>query len=886
MLDAVSPITGQTLPTGTITFLFTDIEGSTRLVQALGEGWVPVLEAHNNLVEKAITDNGGIVVKTEGDSFFATFAGAADGLKASLAAQYALMEHTWPDNGVVRSRMGLHTGLGVLGGSDYVGIDVHRAARIADAAHGGQIVLSEPTTVLVERQLPLTVTLRDLGKHRLKDLSELETIFQVLSEGLQSEFPSLRTLDAIPNNLPNLLTSFVGRRNELAEAVRLLESSRVLTLTGPGGTGKTRLSLQIASDMADNFPDGVFFVELAPVTDVDLVPSRILETLGIQASTREESPVMRLTSQLSDKGYLIILDNFEQILDAAPVVADMVRASPRTKVLVTSRAPLRISGEQEMPVPPMGFAGLESSDDPEAVMETDATRLFADRAMSVRPDFRITERNSQVVAELIRRLDGLPLAIELVASRLRLLPVEQILDRLDARMLSSGSVDLPERQRTIQGAISWSHDLLAEPDRRLFARFSVFSGGARLEEVESVCGPSEDLGDDLINTLSTLVDHSLIRRVDVEGSNRFRMLHVIREYAAERLAESGEAGELHKRHAEAYTSYVETVAPELLRKDRKMWLDLLEQDHDNVRSALDWAVGADEPDLAFRLSAGAWRLWQARGHLHEARRRLDEILALEGGEPRNRAKAMEALGGILWWQSDTEAVVRVYVETLELQRQLGNPREIANALYNYSLGFVFGGNQDGESSARALDEAETIYQELGDIGGLGDIEWGRGNFVAYVENDLPGAIEHMKKSIEYYQQAGNEFGMGWGLFEIGDMERRVGEYEEAWPYISRGLRLFADHRDVSGVVLFLAAASALAGDLGYKGRAHRLAGAFHRLRITSGTEIVRNDLNQVEGLEFETLESLAGEESIPYREGRAMSLEDAVAYALTGPTDS
>ncbi|MDP9143697.1 MAG: adenylate/guanylate cyclase domain-containing protein, partial [Actinomycetota bacterium] len=499
----MSPITGQTLPTGTVTFLFTDIEGSTRMVQALGEGWVPVLEAHNSLVEEAITDNGGVVVKTEGDSFFATFSAAADGLKASLAAQRALMEHPWPDKGIVRSRMGLHTGLGVLGGSDYVGIDVHRAARIADAAHGGQIVLSEPTTVLIERQLPSTVTLRDLGKHRLKDLSEPEAIFQVVSEGLQSEFPSLRTLDAIPNNLPNLLTSFVGRKNELAEAVRLLESSRVLTLTGPGGTGKTRLSLQIAAEVADDFADGVFFVELAPVTDVDVVPSRILETLGIQVSTREESPVMRLTTQLSDRGYLIILDNFEQILDAAPLVAEMVRASPRTKVLVTSRAPLRISGEQEMPVPPMGFAGLESSNDPEALMETDATRLFADRAMSVRPDFRITERNAQVVAELIRNLDGLPLAIELVASRLRLLPVEQILDRLDARMLSAGSVDLPERQRTIQGAISWSHDLLADPERRLFARFSVFNGGARLEEIEAVCGPPEDLGDDVINTLST-----------------------------------------------------------------------------------------------------------------------------------------------------------------------------------------------------------------------------------------------------------------------------------------------------------------------------------------------------------------------------------------------
>ncbi|MGH8914083.1 MAG: adenylate/guanylate cyclase domain-containing protein, partial [Acidimicrobiia bacterium] len=631
------------MPTGTVTFLFTDIEGSTRLVQALGEGWVPVLEAHNTLVEKAITESEGVVVKTEGDSFFAVFAGAKDALDAALAAQRALIDHPWPEGGAVRSRMGLHTGLGTLGGSDYVGLDVHRAARIADAAHGGQIVLSEPTTVLVERQLSPFVSLRDLGKHRLKDLSEPEAIFQVVSDGLQAEFPLLRTLDAIPNNLPRLLTSFVGRDKELAEAMRLLETARVLTMTGPGGTGKTRLSLQVAAELADSFPDGVFFVELAPVTHVDVVPSRILESLGIPASTRDEPPEMRLTSQLADKGYLIVLDNFEQLLDAAPLVADMVRASPRTKIIVTSRAPLRISGEQEMPVPPLAVGRADASSDIDDLMATEAIRLFADRAMSVRPDFRVTEANVLVVAELVHRLDGLPLAIELVASRLRLLPVEQILERLDARMLSSGSVDLPERQRTIDGAISWSHDLLAAPEQRLFARFSVFGGGARLEEVEAVCGPSDDLGADLINTLSTLVDHSLIRRVDADGRPRLRMLHVIREFAGERLEESVESGEMHRRHADAYASYAESVAPELLRKDRRLWLDLLELDHGNIRVALDWAVANREPDLAFRLSAACWRVWQARGHLHEARGRLGEVLALEGGDPRHRAKAMEAL---------------------------------------------------------------------------------------------------------------------------------------------------------------------------------------------------------------------------------------------------
>lgn len=882
----MSSSTRHTLPTGTVTFLFTDIEGSTRLVQALGERWVTVLEAHNALIERAIAANDGVVVKTEGDSFFAVFPAAVDALQASLQAQRALMDHTWPADGVVRARMGLHTGVGALGATDYVGLDVHRAARIADSAHGGQTVISEPTAVLVERSLPIGISLRDLGKHRLKDLAEPETILQVVAEGLQSEFPLLRTLDAIPNNLPKLLTSFVGRDRELSEAVRLLDTTRILTFTGPGGTGKTRLSLQVAAELADDFPDGVFFVDLAPITDVGVVPSRILETLGIQASTREEPPAMRLNSQLADKGLLLILDNFEQLLDGAPLVADMLRASPRTKVLVTSRAPLRIGGEQELPVPPLGLSAADRGDDLDKLMESEAIRLFTDRAMSVRPDFRLTAENAAVISELVGRLDGLPLAIELVASRLRLLPVDQILSRLGARMLTSGSVDLPARQRTIESAIAWSHDLLAEPERKLFARFSVFSAGARLEEVEAVCGPSDELGEDLIDCLSALVDQSLIQRVDAEGQFRFRMLHVIREFATARLDESGEAPALARRHLMAYTEYVEETAPELLRRDRKKWLDLLEQDQDNIRAALDWAVESDEPDLAFRLSAGAWRLWQARGHLHEARRRLDEVLALDGGETKNRARALEALGGILWWQSDLEGALGLYQETVRMQRILGDPKELANALYNLSLATVFTQDKGKDVSRAALEEAGTLYRNLDDIGGLGDVEWGWGNHVGYLNNDPRAAIVHMKKSIVYYEQAGNEFGMGWGMFEVGHLSRQIGEYEEAWGYLSRGLRLFADHHDVSGVVLLLAACGGLALLLGDRDRAHRLAGAFHGLRISSGTEIVLNEMNRIEALDFETMEALTGEEAIPYREGRAMSLESAVAYALAGPTDS
>ena len=881
----------EPLPTGTVTFLFTDIEGSTRLVQGLGPRWVEVLETHNTLVGRAIEANHGIVVKTEGDSFFAVFVSALDATLASGAAQDALASHVWPEDARIRVRMGLHTGVGALGGADYVGLDVHRAARIADAGHGGQTVLSESTAVLVERDLPASLALRDLGKHRLKDLSEPETIFELVGRGREEAFPHLRTLDAIPNNLPMQLTSFVGREQELAEALRLLDRTRILTLTGPGGTGKTRLSLQVAAEVGDQFPDGVFFVDLAPVSDVEVVPSQILSSLGLQASASDQSPAVSLLDHLRAKSLLLVLDNFEQVLAAAPLVADLVRASSDSKFLVTSRAPLQITGEQEMPIPPLPMADPDRIGDLDELLHVGAISLFAERAVAVRPDFEVTMENAQSVAELVRRLDGLPLAIELVASRLRHLPVSTILERLDARMLSSGSVDLPERQRTIHGAIAWSYDLLDEPTRRLFARLSVFAGGARLEEIERVCGPASELGVDVLEGLGFLLDQSLLRRVDIDAVHRFRMLHVIREYAMGCLEEAGQNPDLRWRHLEVYTELAEMVAPELLRKDRKLWLDVMESDHDNIRSALDWAMANGEVDLALRLVTASWRFWQARGHLHEARRRVDSILTMPGGEPRHRAKAMEALGGILWWQARMEECFDVYERVLQMQRELGDPKEIANALYNYGLAAAFTGPESErqigfEYMEAVFDEAEEIYADLGDLGGLGDIEWARGSAVAYVAMDPEAATEHMKKSVHFYSQAGNEFGMGWGLFEVGNVARRIGRYDEAWEYLRRGLELFTGHRDVSAAVIFIAGLAAVAQDLGDQERAERLAGAFTTLQITSGTDLVSHELNRVAGLDYDTLEALTGDSAVPYREGRAMDFDQAVAYAMAGPVDT
>lgn len=870
---------GRPLPTGTVTFLFTDIEGSTRLVQSIGDKYRAVLEAHNEILSDAIEAHGGIALQTEGDSFFAVFESVVSAITAALSAQRALLAHSWPDDLEVRVRMGLHSGEGAHGGANYVGIDVNRASRIADAAHGGQTVMSEASAILAERALDPEVAVTDLGKHRLKDLSEPEAIYQVSAPGLPEEFPPLRTLDAVPNNLPMQVTSFVGRQHVLERATDLMGQSRLLTLTGPGGTGKSRLSLQVAAEMADEFSDGVFFVGLSPITDSSNISSTVLSAMGLQVSSKDEAPDEHLLDQLDGKQLLMVLDNFEQVLDGAPLVASMVQRAPRSKFLVTSRAPLRISGEQEMPVPPMQIkpdsAGMA---DLAAIGNVEAVRLFVERARSVRPDFDLTSENSAALVELVGRLDGLPLAIELVASRVRLMNVNGILDRLDFKMMRSGNVDLPERQQTIDGAISWSYDLLDEPVRCLFDALSVFAGGARLEEIEYVMEGLGGVDIDVLDGLATLVDHSLLRSQDGVAGQRFRMLHVIREYAMARLDEREIAGEARRRHLEAYVAMAERVAPEMLRKDRRMWLDALEEEHDNIRAALEWGMGR-EIDLVLRLVAGSWRFWQARGHLHQARAITEAALAQVGGSTRWRAKALEALGGVLWWQGDMDGSRDTYRDAIDLQRDVGDPAEIANALYNYAMPVAYAGGDTDDEADSALDEAERIYRDLGDIGGLGDVAWGRGDVELFREH-YQQSVDHLIESADLYEKAGNEFGLGWARFQIAGCLVRMGQPREAWPHIKQGLRVFAGHRDMSAITIFMALASSVAQELGLRDRALRLGGAFHSVRIATGTDLVIITFNMVPGLEFETLEALEGDDEDAYRFGRNMTVEEAIAYTL------
>src|SRR5437868_10314346 len=571
---------GRGLPAGTLTFLFTDIEGSTKLQTELGtDRYQDVLEAHTRILRDAFKD-GGFEVRVEGDALFVVFPVAVNAVRAAAAAQRGLAKATFPHGATVRVRMGMHTGEGrpatADAGADYVGIDVNRAARVAAAGHGGQVLITQATATLARADLRDGLSLRDLGEFRLKDLANPERLFQLVIGGGVADFPPIRSLDQAPTFLPSQPSTFVGREREIAEGKRLLGGTRLMTLTGPGGTGKTRLSLRIAEESAHDFADGTFFVPLAPITDPDLVPSTIAHTLGVQVGG-SETPLTRVLDHVRGKRLLLVLDNFEQILPAAPVVGEILGASPVLKVITSSRAPLRIAGEQEFPVPPLELPDPERLPALEVLAQSDAVRLFVERAMAVRPDFHVTAENAAAIAEIVYRLDGLPLAIELAAARVKVLTPQAMLPKLRQGLdvLASSARDLPERQRTLRGAIQWSWDLLAPAERRLFARLGIFVGGAMLAQVETVCCRGAELGADVLDILTALVDHSLVRQSEVGGEPRFRMLVTIGEFALEKLAESGERDEIAERHALAYLALAEEARAHLQGEGQKRWLDLL-----------------------------------------------------------------------------------------------------------------------------------------------------------------------------------------------------------------------------------------------------------------------------------------------------------------------
>jgi len=649
------------LPAGTVTFLFTDVEGSTKLLHELGaDEYAQALGEHRRILREAFTAHGGVEVDTQGDAFFVAFPTAPGALQAAADG----VEELTP--GPIRVRIGIHTGTPLLGEEGYVGVDVHRAARIAAAGHGGQVLVSVSTAALTGSE-----GLRDLGEHRLKDLSAPERIYQ-LGEG---EFPPLKSL--YRTNLPIPATAFLGREAELAEVGALLarEDVRLLTLTGPGGTGKTRLALQAVAEASDAYPDGVFWVPLAPLRD----PRLVLESAA-QALDAKDG----LAEYVAGKRLLLLFDNFEHLVDATEGLAELLAACVNVQLLVTSREVLRLPGEQVYPVPPL---------EPE-----EGAELFVTRARAGDPGFVPTAS----VPELCARLEHLPLALELAAARLRVLSPEQLLDRLSERLdlLKAGRGADP-RQQTLRATLEWSHELLPPEEQKLFRRLAVFVGGCTLGSAEAVC--DADLDD-----LEALVDKSLVR---IRETNRFWMLETIREYATEQLEASGEVEELRRRHAAHFLALAEEAEPYAREVDAG-WLDRLDRELDNLRAALDWLELVGETQLVLRLAGALDDLWGSKGHLAEGRRRLEDALAADESPTAARAKALNAAADMAIGDAHVAAVRLRAGEALTLHRQLGNKWGVAGSLY--LLGNAAADDRDFEAARDLWGESLQLWREVGD----------------------------------------------------------------------------------------------------------------------------------------------------------------------------
>jgi predicted ATPase/class 3 adenylate cyclase len=886
MEDPPVQTTRSDLPTGTVTFLFTDIEGSTRLLDRLGERYHRVLEDHQRLLREAFTGRGGIEVSTEGDSFFVVFASAPEAVAATVEGQRRAAGHAWPDDAPVRIRMGLHTGEGTLGADNYVGVDVHRAARIAAAGHGGQVVASAATRPLIEHVEG--IALRDLGEHRLKDLPRPEHLYQVLAEGIESEFPPLRSMDARPNNLPTQITSFVGRTREIEEVEGLLERTRLLTLTGPGGTGKTRLSIRVASDLLPRFRDGTFFVALAPITDPGLVIPTVAHTLGLRESA-DRPTIEAVIEYLRNKEVLLILDNVEQVVDSAGDIGQLLTAADGLKVVATSREPLGLHGEKEYPVPPMGLPDPGHLPSLDRLSQYEAVALFIERASAVKPGFGVTNENAPAIAEICARLDGLPLAIELAAARVKILTPRAMLSRLEHALtfLTKGARDVPIRQQTLRDAIAWSYDLLDDDERRLFASLSVFVGGFTLEAAEAVAAPAGEPDVDILEAVASLTNKSLLRQAEGgPGEPRFFMLETIREFASERLSDDPAADDVRRRHATFYRDLAEGAGAELTGPNQITWLERFSAEHDNFRAALTWAERTGELDSAMRLGGSLWRFWQMRGHLREARDRLDRLLSLPGSAgPEARAKALEAAGGVAYWMAEMSTARRHYEECLALRRELGDRRAIAEALYNLGFAIIYqeGDRLNTTEAQKAFEEALDMFRDLGDDGGIARALWATGNAM-YIAQDYERALAPLREGLEIQRRLGNRFDVAWSRFLEGLSLLNLGETPQVRPAFEEALSILAEANDTSGLPLLLWGLSAVSAVEGDGPRAVRLAGAAAAVEAATGSALVGIQEELVAWDDRRRALVSEKEHDRLWAEGQAMGLEEVVAYALgTGP---
>ena len=759
------------------------------------------------------------------------------------------------------------------------------------------------------------------GRTRLKDLGRPEHVFQLATSGVTANFPPLRTLDVHPNNLPLQPTPLVGREREIGEVADRVRSEevRLLTLTGPGGTGKTRLGLQVAVDVLEEFSDGVFFVALATITQPELVASTVARALGVKESA--EQPLMEsLKSYLHFKHLLLVLDNFEQVLEGAPVVAELLGACPKLKVLATSRIPLRLYGEQEYPVPPLTLPDPRVMPPLEVLTQYEAVRLFVERARAIKADFFVTNENAPAVAEICARLDGLPLAIELAAARTRMLPPQKMLERLGNRLklLKGGPRDLPTRQQTLRGTIDWSYELLEEEEKILFGRLSVFSGGRTLEAIEEICDPEGEL--EALEGVESLLEKSLLRQEEgVEREPRFVMLETVHEYAREKLQESGEEQEIKRAHAQYFLALAEEGESEVRGPEAAMWLERLEAEHDNLRAALSWALAQEKVELELRLAGALWQFWWMRGHYSEGRRWLENVLAVDGrGSPSARAMALAGIGEIASHQGDLdqaqeaceeglkllaheaseakiylllslgkvallrgedyERATQVNEEALALSREMRHRMGLATSLLH--LGLVSQRRGDSEGATEFYEESTALFREWGDKQGLAFCLNNLG-VVAITQGDLVQAQKLTEEAVALLRELGSRGDVSIGLQNLGWIAFLRNELGKAVDLYKQSLTLAWDTGFYALVLDDLVGFACLAGAQGDAVRAAQLCGAAEALHEATGYP--KDPISHAEMepyLASGRSQIHEAEWAKAWEEGRTMSLEGAVSYAL------
>jgi predicted ATPase/class 3 adenylate cyclase/Tfp pilus assembly protein PilF len=807
------------LPSGDVTFLFTDIEGSTRLWEEYPDAMREALHRHDSLLHGAITSAGGHVFKTVGDAFCAAFASASQALVAAVNAQRAILAQSWDGVGTLRVRMAVHSGNVVERGGDYFGPTLNRVARLLAIGHGGQTLVSWAAHELIGADLPDGAVLQDMGSHRLKDLQQPERTFQLVHPELPNEFPPLRSLQSHSGNLPTQSSTFIGREREMAQVRNHLAETRLLTLIGAGGSGKTRLALQVAAEVMEEYPDGVWLAELAPLADPALVPQTLATTLGL----REEpgrTLIETLTNYLRPKSVLLILDNCEHMIEACARLADsLLRGCPNLRILASSREGLGIAGELIYYVPSLSVPDPRRVHKADDIRQYEAIRLFTDRAQLGQPNFALTDENAHALAQICHRLDGIPLAIELAAARVKVLSVEQISARLDDRfrLLTGGSRTALPRQQTLRALIDWSYDLLSEGERALLRRLSVFIGGWELETAEAVCS-GEGVEDwEVLDLLMQLVDKSLVVFEEDHQGARYRLLNTVRQYGLDRLMEAGESETFRSAHRDWFLTFAEQTEPQLQGAEQIISLKRLDAEYDNLRAALEWSTES-APAAGLRLAGALWRFWSVRGYFAEGRDWLQKTLAKTGtsGPTTERGKALRAagalasnqgdytaaralvgesletwravgdrqgvsgslntLGNIAWRQGDYDAAHQLYSESLDLGRELGDKPKVAVGLI--SLGNV-ACQQGQHDSARTLyEEALIVTREIGNkeweaasLQNLGDVIWRQGDY------DKAGGL--YEESLAIRRELGDKRGLAASLGNMGNVACKRQEFETA-----------------------------------------------------------------------------------------------------------